>query len=64
MTGPPVLLLHGMATTAQRTWVETGWVELLSEAGREVLAPDLPGHGAAPRSADPATYADLSPGCF
>ena len=59
MTGPPILLLHGLATTAQRTWVETGWVDLLGEADREVIAPDLPGHGRAAKSDDPAAYADL-----
>jgi pimeloyl-ACP methyl ester carboxylesterase len=60
MTGPPVLLLHGLATTSQRTWVETGWVDLLSEAGRDVLAPDLLGHGAAAKPHEPAAYADLT----
>lgn len=59
MPGPPVLLLHGLATTARRTWVETGWVDLLEEAGRKVVAPDLPGHGQGGRSHDPADYADL-----
>ena len=45
---PPVVLLHGLATSAQRTWVETGWVDLLRDAGREVHAIDLPGHGGTP----------------
>lgn len=48
MSNPPVLLLHGLATSARRTWVETGWVDLLHEAGREVIALDLPGHGGTP----------------
>ena len=59
MSGPPVLLLHGLATTAQRTWVETGWVDLIRESGREVICPDLPGHGDALRSHDPSDYSDL-----
>lgn len=59
MSGPPVLLLHGLATTSQRTWVETGWVDLLREAGREVIAPDLPGHGQAAKSGDPGDYKHL-----
>lgn len=59
MSGPPVFLLHGLATTAQRTWVETGWVDLLTEAGRTVIAPDMLGHGTAARSEDPGDYADL-----
>jgi hypothetical protein len=48
MSTSPVLLLHGLATSARRTWVETGWVDLLRDAGREVIALDLPGHGGAP----------------
>lgn len=44
----PVVLLHGLATSALRTWVETGWVDLLRDAGREVVALDLPGHGGTP----------------
>ena len=48
MTHPPIVLLHGLATSARRTWVETGWVDLLADAGRTVIAVDLPGHGGAP----------------
>ena len=57
MAGNPVLLLHGFTTSAQRTWREPGWIDLLSEAGREVLAPDLLGHGEADKPHDPAAYA-------
>lgn len=56
---PPVLLLHGFATSAKRTWVEPGWVALLNEAGRRVIAPDLLGHGDAPKPHDPAAYAEV-----
>lgn len=56
---PPVLLLHGFATSARRTWVEPGWVDLLKEAGRQVIAPDLLGHGDAPKPHDVAAYADV-----
>jgi len=57
MAGNPVLLLHGFTTSAQRTWYEPGWVDLLTDAGREVLALDLLGHGDAPKPHDPAEYA-------
>lgn len=56
---PPVLLLHGFATSAARTWRDNGWIDLLRDAGREVLAPDLLGHGTAPKPHDPAAYDDV-----
>jgi pimeloyl-ACP methyl ester carboxylesterase len=60
MTDVPVLLLHGFATSAARTWGENGWLDLLRDMGRTVLAPDLLGHGTAPKPHDPADYADLT----
>ena len=56
MPGNPVLLLHGFTTSAERTWREPGWIDLLTDAGREVIAPDLLGHGDAPKPHDPADY--------
>lgn len=54
-----VLLLHGFTTSARRTWQEPGWIDLLGEAGRTVLAPDLLGHGQADKPHDPASYAHV-----
>ena len=59
MTTPPVLLVHGFASSYLRNWVEPGWVDLLSEAGREVIGVDLLGHGDAPKPHDPAAYEHL-----
>lgn len=53
------MLAHGFATSAGRTWGSLGWIDLLTEAGREVHAPDLLGHGAAPKPLEPAAYVDL-----
>lgn len=57
---PPVLLLHGFATSAARTWGDNGWIDLIQDMGRSVLAPDLLGHGDAPKPHDPAAYAALA----
>ncbi|CAB4754503.1 unannotated protein [freshwater metagenome] len=59
MAGPPVVLLHGFATTFDSTWRHNGWVDLLTEVGREVVEIDLLGHGNAPKPHDPAAYAEL-----
>ena len=55
----PVLLLHGFTGSVQSTWVPTGIIELLSDAGREVIAWDLPGHGAAEKHHEPEAYAGM-----
>lgn len=50
---PPVLLVHGLASSAELNWNRTGWIPALTRAGRTVIAVDLPGHGAsAPPEAD------------
>lgn len=59
MNAPPVLLLHGMATSAARTWGENGWLDLFGDAGRDVLALDLMGHGNAPKPHEPEAYDQL-----
>src|SRR5919112_319951 len=56
MSPPPVLLLHGLATSAARTWGENGWLDLLADAGRPALALDLLGHGAAAKPHEPEAY--------
>jgi len=53
---PTVVLVHGFATSSDRTWRDNGWIDLLGDSGRDVLAPDLLGHGRAPKPLDPAAY--------
>ena len=53
---PPVLLVHGFASSAEHNWRHPGWLDLLADCGRETIAIDLPGHGTAPKPADPAGY--------
>ena len=59
MSDGPVVLLHGLATNAARTWVETGFVDLVGDLGRPVVAPDLPGHRGPDESTDPESYRDF-----
>ena len=56
---PPVLLVHGFASSFELNWKRYGWVDLLEEEGRTVIGVDLLGHGEAPKPHDPAAYADL-----
>jgi pimeloyl-ACP methyl ester carboxylesterase len=57
---PPVVLVHGMASSFDLNWRRTGLADLLADAGREVVPVDLLGHGSAPAPHDPAAYADLT----
>ena len=54
---PAVLLVHGFASSAEHNWRHPGWLDLLADCGRETIAIDLPGHGAAPKPTDPANPA-------
>ena len=54
--GPPVVLVHGFASTAQVNWVHPGWVTTLTKAGRRVIALDNRGHGASSKLYNPAGY--------
>jgi pimeloyl-ACP methyl ester carboxylesterase len=59
---PPVVLVHGFASSFQREWVQPGWVALLEDMGREVVGIDMLGHGEAEKPHDPAAYAGLEDG--
>ena len=60
---PPVLLVHGFASSAEHNWRQPGWLDLLADCGRETIAVDLPGHGtvspAGRRPPEPADYQDV-----
>jgi pimeloyl-ACP methyl ester carboxylesterase len=55
----PVVLVHGFATSSAGTWGENGWLDLLTDAGRETVAVDLLGHGTAAKPHEPEAYAEL-----
>ena len=56
---PPVVLVHGLGTSFELTWVTNGWVALLGDEGREAIGVDLLGHGAAPKPHEVSAYDDL-----
>jgi pimeloyl-ACP methyl ester carboxylesterase len=60
VSGRPVVLVHGFATSSARTWGETGMLDLLRDMGREPVGIDLLGHGEADKPHDPDAYADLA----
>ena len=55
---PPVVLVHGLASSFDHGWRQNAWTDLLADAGRQVVPVDLPGHGAA-AGADSDAYADV-----
>ncbi|WP_427018438.1 alpha/beta fold hydrolase [Pseudarthrobacter sp. P1] len=52
----PVLLIHGFASSIALNWDAPGWLAALHAAGREVIAVDLPGHGASSAPEDLDSY--------
>jgi pimeloyl-ACP methyl ester carboxylesterase len=42
---PPVILVHGFASSYEHNWVRTGWADTLGGRGHQVIGLDLPGHG-------------------
>ena len=55
-SGPPVLLIHGFASTAVANWVNPGWLKTLGEAGYRVIAMDNRGHGMSDKLYDADVY--------
>ena len=52
--GRPLILLHGLFSSAQMNWIKFGHAEAIAALGYEVLMPDLRAHGgsAAPHEAE------------
>ena len=55
-SGPPVVLVHGFASSVQGNWRAPGIIEALVAAGRRVIALDCRGHGASGKPHDPEAY--------
>lgn len=55
-SGRPVLLLHGLFSSAQMNWIKFGHAQVLADAGFEAIMPDLRAHGDSATPHDPAAY--------
>ena len=58
--GRPIVLIHGWGGSFEHTWKGSGLVDLLEDAGKEVIGVDLLGHGKAPKPHEPEAYGDLT----
>jgi pimeloyl-ACP methyl ester carboxylesterase len=54
--GPPVLCIHGFASSGKVNWIDTGWVQTLVDAGYTAITLDNRGHGASEKPHDPEAY--------
>ena len=55
-SGRPVVLLHGLFSSAEMNWIRFGHAQQLADAGFEALMPDLRAHGDSAKPHDPAAY--------
>ncbi|MBV1917843.1 MAG: alpha/beta hydrolase [Sphingomonadaceae bacterium] len=54
--GRPVLLLHGLFSSADVNWIKFGHAQRLADAGFEAIMPDLRTHGQSDVPQDPGAY--------
>jgi pimeloyl-ACP methyl ester carboxylesterase len=60
--GRPVLLLHGLFSSAQMNWIRFGHAQRLADAGFRVIMPDHRCHGQSDAPHDPARWSRDVPG--
>lgn len=56
--GRPVLLLHGLFSSARMNWIKFGHAKRLAAAGFRVIMPDQRGHAGSDAPHDPANWPD------
>jgi pimeloyl-ACP methyl ester carboxylesterase len=54
--GRPVMLLHGLFSSAEINWIRYGTAERIAAAGFRLILPDLRGHGQSDKPHDPALW--------
>lgn len=54
--GRPLMLLHGLFSSAHVNWIKFGNAQVLADAGFEVIMPDLRAHGDSEAPHDPGAY--------
>ena len=54
--GRPVVLLHGLFSSAEMNWIRFGHAQALADAGFEALMPDLRAHGDSAKPHDSVSY--------
>ena len=54
--GRPVVLLHGLFSSAEVNWIKYGTAQRIADAGFEVIMPDLRAHGQSEAPRDPAAW--------
>src|SRR5688500_20252129 len=54
--GRPVLMLHGLFSSAEMNWIRFGHAQRLADAGFEAIMPDLRAHGESAKPHDPSAY--------
>lgn len=52
----PLILLHGLFSSAEVNWIKYGHAATIAEAGYRVIMPDLRAHGMSAAPHDPAAY--------
>ncbi len=54
--GRPVILLHGLFSSAEMNWIKFGHAERIAHEGFRVIMPDLRAHGESGKPHDPGAY--------
>ena len=54
--GRPLVLVHGLFSTAEMNWIKFGHATKLADAGFKCIMPDLRAHGASAKSHDARNY--------